>query len=172
LEPLQQATQRPSWNEVIRTGAFRGLAALQDEQSIPVLQAFTAYGQPPQARYAAIRALGTLGGEKDPAPTPILDTLTALLDEDHFRTRMAALDALESLHSPKTLPALEHLRHRDLDGRIKRRLDEVIDALRNERKQTDEVQRIRDDMQMLREENKKLLERLDRLEARQDSSRT
>lgn len=172
LEPLQQAAQRPSWNEVIRAGAFRGLAALQDERSIPVLQAFTAYGQPPQARYAAIRALGTLGGEKDPAPAPILDTLTALLDEDHFRTRMAALDALESLHSPKTLPALEHLRHRDLDGRIKRRLDEVIDAIRNERKQTDEVQQIRDDMQMLREENKKLLERLDRLEARQDFSST
>jgi aminopeptidase N len=94
----------------------------------------------------------------------------ALLDEDHFRTRMAVFDALESLHSPKTLPALEHVRHRDLDGRIKRRLDEVIEAIRNERKQTDEVQQLRDDVQTLGEENKKLLERLDRLEARQGSS--
>jgi aminopeptidase N len=94
------------------------------------------------------------------------------LDEEHFRTRMAVLDALESLHSPKTLPALEHLRHRHLDGRIKRRLDEVIDAIRDARKQTDEVQQIRDDMQRLREENKKLLERLDRLEARPASNST
>jgi aminopeptidase N len=65
---------------------------------------------------------------------------------------------------------LEHVRHRDLDGRIKRRLDEVIEAIRNERKQTDEVQQLRDDVQTLGEENKKLLERLDRLEARQGSS--
>jgi aminopeptidase N len=64
------------------------------------------------------------------------------------------------------------LRHRDLDGRIKRRLDEVIEAIRDARKQTDEVQQIRDDMQRLYEENKKLLERLERLEARPASSST
>ncbi len=77
------------------------------------------------------------------------------------------LDALEPLHSPTTLPALERLRARDLDGRVKRRVEEVIEAIRSERKQTDEVQQLRDDFQALRDENKKLLERLDRLEARQ-----
>jgi aminopeptidase N len=83
---------------------------------------------------------------------------------------MAVLDALESLSSAKTLPALERLRARDLDGRIKRRLEEVIDTIRSGRKQTDEVQQLRNDVQALREENKKLLERLDRLEARQAAS--
>jgi aminopeptidase N len=167
LAPLQQAAGKPSWNETIRNGVFRGLAELQDDSTIPLLRDFTAYGQPPLARYAAIRALGKLGGEKDPAPAPIVETLTTLLDEEHFRTRMAVLDALASLHSPKALPALERLRARDLDGRVKRRVEEVIEAIRSERKQTDEVQQLRDDFQVLREENKKLLERLDRLEARQ-----
>ena len=46
---------------------------------------------------------------------------------------MAVLDALESLHSPKTLPALERLRARDLDGRVQRRVEEVIEAIRSER---------------------------------------
>jgi aminopeptidase N len=165
--PLQQAVHKPSWNETIRNGVFRGLAELQDESTIPLLRDFTTYGQPPMARYAAIRALGKLGGEKDPAPVAIVETLTALLDEEHFRTRMAILDAMESLYSPKTLPALERLRARDLDGRVKRRVEEVIEAIRSERKQTDEVQQLRDDFQALREENKKLLDRLDRLEARQ-----
>jgi hypothetical protein len=87
----------------------------------------TAYGRPPQARYAAIRALGKLGGDKDPAPDAIVDTLTDLLDEEHFRTRMAVLDALQWLNSLQTLPAL-------------------------------------------RAENKQLIERLDRLEARYGSS--
>jgi aminopeptidase N len=167
LAPLQQAAHKSSWNETIRNGVFRGLAELQDDSTIPLLRDFTTYGQPPLARYAAIRALGKLGGEKDPAPVPIVETLTALLDEEHFRTRMAVLDALESLHSPKTLPALERLRARDLDGRVKRRVEEVIEAIRSERKQTDEVQQLRGDFQALREENKKLLDRLDRLEARQ-----
>jgi aminopeptidase N len=167
LASLQQAVHKPSWNETIRNGVFRGLAELQNESTIPLLRDFTTYGQPPLARYAAMRALGKLGGEKDPAPAPIVETLTALLDEEHFRTRMAVLDALESLHSPKTLPALERLRARDLDGRVQRRVEEVIEAIRSERKQTDEVQQLRDDFQALREENKKLLDRLDRLEARQ-----
>jgi hypothetical protein len=38
------------------------------------------------------------------------------------------------------------------------------------RKQADDMQQLRNDVQALREENKKLLERLDRLEARQTPS--
>lgn len=172
LAPLQQATTKSSWNEVIRNGVFRGMAELRDDSFVSTLQGFTAYGQPPMARFAAIRALGTLGGEQDPVPPAIIDTLTALLDEEQFRTRIATLDALESLQSPKALPALERLRARDLDGRVKRRVVEVIDAIRSERKQTDEVQQLRDDVQAVREENKKLLERLDRMEARQSNGQT
>jgi aminopeptidase N len=166
LAVLQEASQKESWNEVIRGGVFRGLAELKDERAISLLVDFTAYGCPPLARYAAIRALGKLGGEKDPAPEVIVNTLTALLDEEHFRTRMATLEALASLNSPKTLPALERLSARDLDGRVKRRLEEVIETIRSNRKQADDMQQLRDDVQALREENKKLLERLDRLEAR------
>ena len=117
-----------------------------------------------------MRALGKLGGEKDPAPDVIVDTLTTLLDEDYFRTRLAVLAALASLNSPKTLPALERLSARDLDGRIKRRLAEVIESIRSSRKQADNMQQLCDDMQAIWKENKKLLERLDRLEARQGSS--
>jgi aminopeptidase N len=170
LADLQQASQKPSWNEIIRGGVFRGLAELKDERAIPMLLDATAYGRPPQARYAAIRALGKLGGEKDPAPEAIVDALTTLLDEEYFRTRMAVLDALEALNSPKTLPALQRLSAHDLDGRVKRRLAEVIDAIRSSRKQADDMQQLRNDVQALREENKKLLERLDRLEARQAPS--
>lgn len=162
---LQQASHTSSWNDVIRAGVFRGLAELQDERAIPLLIDYTAYGQPSQARYAAIRALGKLGGEKDPAPESIIDTLTTLLDEDPFRTRMAVLDGLESLDSPKTLAALQGLQHHNLDGRIKRRVNEVIESIRSSRKQTDDVQKLRDDVQALQEDNRKLVERLDRIEA-------
>jgi hypothetical protein len=92
-----------------------------------------------------------------------------LLDEDHFRTCLAVLDALASLNSSKTLPALERLSARDLDGRVKRRLADVIESIRS-RKQADDMQQLRDDIQALRQGNKKLLERLDRMEVRQGSS--
>lgn len=165
FEPLQQAAGTPSWNDVIRSGVFRGLADLRDDRAIPLLIDYTAYGQPTQARYAAIRALGQLGGEKDPAPDAIIDTLTRLLDEAIYRTRMATLDALESLGSPKTLTALQQLQQQDVDGHIKRRAEEVIGSIRSARKQGDEIQQLRDDVDALRTENKKLLERLDRVEA-------
>jgi aminopeptidase N len=169
LAHLQQASQHSSWNEVIRAGVFRGLAELQDERAIPLLIEFTAYGQPSQARYAAIRALGKLGGDKDPVPENILQVMTTLLDEDVLRLRLAVLEALEALNSAKTLPALQALQQRELDGRVKRRVNEVIEAIRSNRKQADEVQTLRDDMQTLRDDNKKLRERLDRLEAQQSS---
>src|ERR1044071_4620381 len=47
LAPLQQAAHKPSWNETIRNGVFRGLAELQDDSTIPLLRDFTTYGQPP-----------------------------------------------------------------------------------------------------------------------------
>jgi aminopeptidase N len=170
FDALRQASDTPSWNEVIRSGVFRGLADLKDERAIPLLIGFTPYGQPPEARYAAIRALGNLGGEKDPAPEEIVDTLVALLDEDALRTRLAVLDALQSLGSPQPLPALQRLRQQTLDGRVKRRVEEVIESIRSGRKQADELQTLRDDVQKLRDENKKLQERLERIEARQGPS--
>jgi aminopeptidase N len=166
LPSLQHASQKASWNEVIRGGVCRGLAELKDDRAIPLLIDFTTYGRPAPVRYAAMRALGKLGGDKEPAPESIVDTLTTLLDEEQFRTRMAVLDALEALNSPKTLPALERLSTRDLDGRVKRRLEEVVTAVRSNRKQADDMQQLRDDVKALREENTTLRERLDRLEAR------
>ena len=80
---------------------------------------------------------------------------------------MAVLDALAALHSPKTLAALERLRCRDLDGRVRRRVVEVIEAIRSERKHVDELHKLRDDVDGLREQNTKLQERLDRFEAQQ-----
>ncbi|MGE3539869.1 MAG: M1 family aminopeptidase [Candidatus Tectimicrobiota bacterium] len=168
---LAQALNTPSWNDTIRAGVCRGLAELRDDRAIPLLRDLSAYGQPLLARCAAIRALGTLGSAREPAPEPIVETLTALLDEEHFRIRMAVLDALAALQSPQTLAALERLRARDVDGRVQRRLTEVLETIRSARRQTDEVQQLRDDVQSLRADNQKLLERLERLEAsRPDTS--
>jgi aminopeptidase N len=167
LEQLQRLSQIPSWNEVVRGGGCRGLAELKDDRAIALLVDFTAYGLPAQARYAAMRALGKLGSEKATVPETILDVLTALLDEESFRTRMAVLDALETLKSPKTLPALQRLSVRDLDGRVKRRLEEVSNTLRNTQPSPDELQQLRDEVKSLHTANNTLRERLDRFEAQQ-----
>jgi aminopeptidase N len=149
---------------------FRGLAKLQDESTMPLLRDFTAYGQPPLARYAAIRALGKLGGEKDPAPTPDCRDADRTPRRGTFSHPYGGPGGTGIAPEPQNPPgpgAPERLRARGLDGRVKRRGEEVIEAIRSERKQTDEVQQLRDDFQALREENTKLLDRLDRLEARQ-----
>lgn len=167
LEQLQALSQKPSWNDVIRAGVCRGLAELKDDRALPLLVDFTAYGRPGQVRYAAIRALGKLGSEKAVVPETILDVLTTLLDEEHFRTRMGVLDALETLQSPKTLPVLQRLSTRDLDGRVKRRLEEVINTLRQTQPSVDELQQLRNDVKSLQTANSALRERLDRFEAQQ-----
>jgi HEAT repeat protein len=135
---------------------FRGLAELQDESTIPLLRDFTTYGQLPLARYAAIRALGKLGGEKDPAPALIVETLTALLDEEHFRTRHSSPGCSGVAPQPQNPPGLRAPARAVIwTDASQRRVEEVIEAIRSERKQTDEVQQLLcDDFQALREETK------------------
>ena len=66
---------------------FRGLAELKDERAIPMPLDTTAYGCPLQARSAAMRALGKLGGEKGLAPEAIKRRLAEVIDTIRSKAR-------------------------------------------------------------------------------------
>ncbi|MBC5806661.1 MAG: aminopeptidase [Candidatus Eremiobacter antarcticus] len=158
---LRKALSKQSWNDVVRAGAMRGFGHLGDERAIDICLEWTPYGKPPSSRYAAIEALGKLAtGNK-----AVRERLLELMDDKNFHVRITALDALEELHDRAAIPAIENLAAQDVDGRLKRRCVEAARAIREYQEKPSEMHVLRDEIDSLRETNKTLLDRLERLEA-------
>ncbi len=153
--------KKNSWQETIRAGILAGLADLGDERAIPSVLAWTAYGQPTGGRRAAVAALGKLGeGRKD-----VREALLELLDDRNYHVRIAAIEALQTLHESMAIEPLERLAAQDVDGRLKRRSLEAAASIREHLSKPAEVQRMRDELSSVRDAHRALQERLDSLEA-------
>ncbi len=161
---LKKNLRKESFNDVIRNGVFDGFAELKDTQATPIVIEWTRYGKPHTAREGATKALAKLGEGKP----EVVDHLNRLLDDPWYRVRIEACIALGELLDPKAIPALERLVDRELDGRVKRRGREAILKIRAGREASSEFKRLRDDVDKLREENRQLKERLEKLEALQE----
>jgi aminopeptidase N len=159
---LIKALDKNSFNEVIRRGAMLGLADVGDERAIPVLLGWTGYGKPPYAREAAIEALGKLGQ----LPKPVRNRIIDLLDDKNFYARLAAIEALETLHDQEAIGALQRLATQDVEGRIKGAAAKAIRAITEQLEKPAEIKQLRGELDGLRETNKKLLDRMERLEAK------
>ncbi len=161
FDVLKKNLRKESFNETIRIGVLDGFAELKDPQAIPIVVEWTRYGKPHFAREAATKALGKLGEGKP----EVTDHLTHLLDDPWFRVRLEAAVALGELLDSKAIAALERMVEKELDGRVKRRAREAIRKIQAGREASDEFRRLRDDVDKLREENRQLKERLEKLEA-------
>jgi aminopeptidase N len=158
---LERALEKPSFNEVIRGGALRGLAELGDERALPLLLAWTAYGKPSPAREAAVEALGKLGHLDRRVRRRLVD----LLDDKDFYVRRAAIGALRELRDTEAVEALERLASEDVDGRLKSEAAAAARAILEAAEKPAEVAALREDVERLRETTRSLRDRLERLEA-------
>ncbi|HSR58844.1 MAG TPA: hypothetical protein VLL57_11675, partial [Candidatus Binataceae bacterium] len=91
--------------------------------------------------------------------------LAPVADDREFMVRMRLPGAFEEIGAPDGIAPLRRLLDRDLDGRIKRRAQEAIDSIVAGRSRIEEGNRMRGEMDKIREDNRKLRERLDKLEA-------
>jgi aminopeptidase N len=165
FEHLQKALTRDSYLEAIRANALGGMAELRDERGIEVAREWTAYGRPPRARVAAIGALARFAKLSEKHRQEIVDFLAPLIDDREFMVRMRIPGAFQEIGDAEAVAPLRRLLDRDLDGRIKRRTQDAIDSLLAGRNRIEEGNRLRSDMDKIRDENRKLKERLDKLEA-------
>ena len=165
FDRLAETLSKDSYLEVIRAHALAGMAELRDERVIDVAREWCVRGRPPRARVAAIGAIAKGAQFKESRRDEILDFLTPLADDPQFMVRMRVPGAFEEIGDSRGIAPLERLRDRDLDGRIQRRARDAINSLIEGRSRVQEGERIRAQMDKLREENTKLKERLDKLEA-------
>ena len=71
----------------------------------------------------------------------------------------------ETQAGSRGIAPLQRLADHALDGRIKRRAEEAIASLREGRTRSEQSRLMREDLDKVRDDNKRLQERLDKLEA-------
>jgi aminopeptidase N len=157
LETLVEILDRPSWADVIRAGAIDGLAALRDERALPHVTSRTRYGVSTRGRRAAILALPRLSSDRRTR-----ETLEDLLDASDPYLRVDVVRAIGELGDAKSRAALHRQLDRELDGRVRRRIREVLRDLGGAAKR--ETDRLRDELESLRGEHADLKSRLGKLE--------
>lgn len=163
LQALEAALAKPSHVDVIRSSALAGLAEIEDERAFALLMRWTRRGMPEMARLGAIRALGAIAEGRPAWQRAAVECLAALLEEPSFRLRMAVLGALGALKDERCLPAVARLMEADVDGRIKRQARTLVGALREGKTGVEATRKLREDLDAVSLEQRRLKERLDRM---------
>jgi aminopeptidase N len=163
-DKLVSQLSRPSWNDMARRGAAAGLGELGRDEAIPVLLAELAPDRPDVLRASSAMALGKLGKDKDSEKETIRDRLEDLVRGGHLRVQMAAISALAERRDPKCLGTLHEQAVRDLDGRVKRAAKVAASGIAAGVDRGDDVRRLRDELDKVRDEHRKALDRLEKLE--------
>ncbi|MCH8066238.1 MAG: HEAT repeat domain-containing protein [Chloroflexi bacterium] len=162
---LERTLEKESHNNVIRVRAFEGFSELRDERALPIAMEWTAYGKPYQARDAAATCLSKLARFID-RKEPARDRLIELLDDPWLRTRLTAVAGLVHLGESEAIPALEQRAARELDGRVIRSCREAAARLREGVDKGEEVKKLREELDKLREDQRTLTDRLAKMEAK------
>jgi aminopeptidase N len=160
---------KPSRNEVLRNAALRGLGASRDLSALDPLLSSVEKGRPYRVRAAALGALAELartGNPSDEQRKRIATAVTAALENDGRRVRMAALSALRSLgqSAAVSVPALEAIARHDPDGRVQELAKKAVEAIQANTPAPVELTRLREELDRVRKANEALQERLDRFE--------
>ncbi|MEZ4362213.1 MAG: M1 family metallopeptidase [Kofleriaceae bacterium] len=164
-EALRAAAGRASFLDVIAQHAYRGLAEARDDSAVALLLEELAWGRPAARRRAAIGALAQLArGRRDRDAAVVREELQGLLEDRDFRVQAAAIEALGTIGDPASIGALRRMIERELDGRLLRRGREVVRDLAEGGAAAEQLRRLREELEELREVTARLRERLDGLE--------
>ena len=82
-----------------------------------------------------------------------------------FRAKLAAIQALETLSREEALPLLQRVAETELDGRLVRNARLAMRKIERGRDKGEAIQKLEKRLDEFAEENKKLKDRLDKLEA-------
>jgi len=166
FEVLERNFRRPSFRSVVRNGVIDGLVAVRDERGFALLSEAARYGEPFQSRPPAVQGMARLGILFEGRKKAVGEDIAAFLRDPDFRVRIAAANALRTLGDSSFAAQLDAMAERELDGRGVRMARENARALRSGASTSDEVKRLRDDLETMRQENQRLKDRLGRVEVK------
>ena len=172
LELLTRLIERPSWNHVVQRGIFQGLGASGEEDAIAVIISnMSNPRRSPLFRVAAIGGMFALAENRyhysDEVRQRAVTALCHVVEHESWQmARAMAAFALLSLGEKRAIPALERAASRELETRVQRTMQRAAQRLSTVDKSDEQLKQLRQDLDLVREENRKLKEQLTALEAR------
>jgi len=168
---MATALERPSHGEEIRGAALAGLGKQANADGLDTLIEWTHRGKPRECRQAAARALADLSKNVhlDGAATDrVVSALEGCLEGESFRFEQAAIGALRDMgrDAMPALPALRAVAANDPNGRARSSAKDAIDKITAATPEPTQVKDLRDDLTKLRDENKELRKRIEKLEGK------
>lgn len=166
LDRAKANLDRGSWSDVLRARAYEALGALRTIDVLPLLLAGTAPSIPVRGRAAASAGLVALGNEVDAARTAAVERLLELAEDPKFRVQVAAINGLGTLRDARAIPVLERVHAAAGDGRCRRLAFEALASVREGRTTAEGLAGLRGEVERLVDENRKLRDRVGRIEAK------
>jgi len=163
FEVLTAAARARTWNSVVEAGALRGLAELADAKAMPLLLEASAPAKQEGTRRAAVASLARLASLVESERTRAVDAIERLLDDESFLVALDAIAAAESLGDERLLTGLDRVAGQGIDGRIRRHAMEAAMRIRKGAKVPSQVTALRDDIDELREQQRRLQEKIEAL---------
>ncbi|HEY1681400.1 MAG TPA: M1 family aminopeptidase [Candidatus Tumulicola sp.] len=163
FDVLVAASHERTWNGTVEAGAVRGLSELADARALEPILDTTAGERDEGVRRAAPGALSRLGQLVEPARTAVVEALERLIDDPAYLVQLAVVSAAESLGDSRLLSSLDRLSSSASDARTRRDAVEAIVRIRENAKVPSQVTAMRSDIDGLREEQRKLQEKIEAL---------
>ncbi|MDQ6932162.1 MAG: M1 family metallopeptidase [Candidatus Eremiobacteraeota bacterium] len=163
FDVLEKQLRYPSWNCVVGAGAARGLGELGDERAAQVLISQTLPGTQQPLRRAAIAALARLAELVESERSRVVFHVVEMLDDSDFLMQITCIEAAEKLTDVRFIPALSRLSETAFDGRVRRHAAEAILRIQEAQKIPPQVAGLREDVNSLREEQRKLQAKIEEL---------
>lgn len=160
--------EKAGWNEVLRSGAIAGLAALKtSEAALNLIAEYLQVGVPQPLRLSAIRAIGKIStGQSAVNLEKILARLAEISVEPFYLTQVAVATALGQMETPKAISILQALANQTPDGRVRRYAEEEISKVQKNVGTETTLLQLRSELDQLKQQNQELRSRLENLEAK------
>ncbi|GBC68776.1 Aminopeptidase N [archaeon HR01] len=159
---LRANLSTPSHSDVIAAGCIQGLAELGSEECFKTILEYTSLGKPNTLRIAATVALA-----KFPDRREVYEKLAELSRDPYDRVRQAVISACRELLDHRLLPILDEMAERDVNERVRRGSREVAKKIREHLEKGVEYKALREEIERVRDENRRLVERISKLEGKE-----
>ena len=172
VELLEKLLSRPTWNATVERGILTGLAFTGEDRVVEILSTWlTETHRHPTQRLAAASAMETLGKHRylysETACQRAITALCHAVEHDSWqRVRAVSALALMPFGDKRAIAPLERAASREVESRSQRNMRAAVSALRSGGSSDEQLRDLRQNLDRLREENRKLQEQLSTLEAR------
>jgi aminopeptidase N len=152
---LLKFINEPSHNYAITIGVLRGLAEIGDERCLKTILEYSYEDKPNIVRSAAIMSLGKFPGRRE-----VIKVLQEYSRDENYRVRQAVVAACKELMAPEVIPILEKMAENDLMEMVRRSARDAAEKIRKNLEKGVEYKALRDEIERIREENRRLAERI------------